>query len=466
MKNKEIIQRLWSLFNLLRDEGITDGQYLTEISYMLCIKIMKEKNMMYAEEMWNELLNHVGTGIGKELIRRYNWMLQMMEERSDKELKHFFYMARSDIREARYLEMLLMSIEELDLNNIDGVIEFYDVLTYRCLNPRTSGQHLTPLVLSKVLVELIAPQREEECNDPVCGSFRFMVDAYEYVRKYNVEEGEQEQSMITQCFSGTEINPLMYRVSVIHALLHGMSIHNICCGNIFEEKNTLGIQRKQYDVIIANPPMGGRIDNDAYWNKDWCRVHTSDLSLNFLQYIYHSLKVRQDEGARAAVVIPDVALFDSGAGKVIRQDMMDKCNVHTILRLPRGILLPYTSVLINVLFFNRGKEEKESTKEIYFYDMRTDMPKFSMTNPVNYGHFKKFIQAYQADDRRKVLDERWTCYTREEIRQREDTFDLGLIKKKIDLSLEKEIDPVKTGINIVFQLKKAAELIESVIEEL
>ena len=145
---------------------------------------------------------------------------------------------------------------------------------------------------------------------------------------------------------------------------------------------------------------------------------------------------------------------------------MDKCNVHTILRLPRGILLPYTSVLINVLFFNRGKEEKESTKEIYFYDMRTDMPKFSMTNPVNYGHFKKFIQAYQADDRRKVLDERWTCYTREEIRQREDTFDLGLIKKKIDLSLEKEIDPVKTGINIVFQLKKAAELIESVIEEL
>lgn len=465
MGNKEVIQRLWELCNLLRDEGLTDVQLLDEISYMLCIKMINEKNIMYAIS-WDDSLFNINKNIGKEFIRRYNSMLERMEDSCDKELRSFFYAARSNIREARHLEMLLMSIKELDLNIRDEIIEFYDSLTYKCLYSRTGGQHLTPQVLSKVLVKLLAPQRGEECNDPACGSFRFMIDAYEYVRRYNVEEGQQELGEISKCFFGTEINPLMYRVSIVKALLHGIAVYNICNGDAFREEDELGIQRKQYDVIISDPPMGGRVNTYAYFGKNWLKVPTSNFTLNFLQYIYHCLKIRQDEGARAAVIVPDGILSDSGAGKVIRSDMMDKCNVHTILRLPRGILHPYAVVLTNVLFFNRGKDEKENTKEIYFYDMRTDMPKFDMLNPVKYEHFENFIQAYQADDRTVVQDERWTCYTREEIRHRDDTWDLGLMEKDIDLSLEKKIDPVETGINVVFQLKKAAELIESVIEEL
>lgn len=465
MGNKEVIQNLWKLCNLLRDEGLTDVQLLDEFSYMLCIKILKEKNAECAG-IWNDFLMGIHRYTGKEFIRQYHWILNSIEDSCDQELKLFFYEARTNIRDARHLEILLMSIEELDFNSKDEVIEFYDALTYRYLRSGIGGQYITPQVLSRVLVELIAPQKEEECNNPACGSFRFMIDAYEYVHKHNVEEWQQQQNMISQCFSGTEINPLMYRVSIVHALLYGIAVDNICCGNALEEENAIGRQRKQYDVIISDPPMGGRIDKYAYWNKEWSIVSTSNLSLLFLQHIYHSLKLREDEGARAAVIVPDGVLFDTREGRVIRRYLMEKCNIHTILRLPRGILYPYTSVMINVLFFNKGKERTENTKEIYFYDMRADMPQFSMTNPVKYEHFAKFIQAYQANDRSKVLDERWTCYTREEISQRDDTWDLGLIEKKIDLSLEKEIDPIETGINVVFQLKKAAELIESVIKEL
>lgn len=465
MRNDEVIQELWKLCNILRDEGISYTNYLDEVSYMLCIRLLKEDGVSYAKDVWDELMEFARKNVGKEIIYQYNMALCRMETVADEGIRNFFASARSYIRTPRHLLMLLEEIDALDWNDREKIIVFYEGIMMKRYYSQGGGQHITPPVLSRVLIELIAPQKREECHDPACGSYRFMIDAYEYVCHNNSLEEKEEQRKVSSNFSGTELNMQVFRMAVMNALLHYMTADGIWCGNTFEEEKVLHASKK-YDVIIAAPPLGGHLTIDRYQWPEWRVVPTSNNTLNFLQYIYHSLKIRGDEGARASVIVSDSILFEEGAEQRVRQDLMYKCNLHTVLRLPGGILLPYSAVCINVLFFNRGKEARENTKEVYFYDMRTDMPKFGMTNQIKYEHFEKFIQAYQAVNRKEVQDERWTCYSREEIRQRGDTLDLGLLEKKIDLDLEKEIDPCESGEKIALYLEEAAALVKSVIRGL
>lgn len=465
MRNDEVIQELWKLCNILRDEGISYTNYLDEVSYMLCIKLLKEDGMLYAEDVWDELMESVRKVGGKEIIREYNRALGKMEAVHDEGIRNFFESARSKISTHRLLQMLLEEIDALDWNDREKIIAFYEGIMMKSCYTKEGGQYITPSVLSRVLIELIAPKQWEECHDPACGSYRFMVDAYEYVCRKNFLYDKRVQREISFNFSGTELNRQVFRMAVMNALLHHMPADRIWRGNAFEEEKVLHANKK-YDVIIADPPLGGQLTIDRYRWCEWRAVPTSNNALNFLQYIYNSLKVREDEGARACAIVPDSILFGEGAELEVRQNLMYKCKLHTVLRLPSGILFPYSGVKINVLFFNRGEEMKENTEEVYFYDMRTDMPKFGTTNQIKYEHFEKFIHAYQAKYRKQVQDEHWTCYSREEIRQRGDSLDLGLHEKKIDLSLEKEIDLCESGEKIALYLEEAAALVKSVIRGL
>jgi type I restriction enzyme M protein len=203
----------------------------------------------------------------------------------------------------------------------------------------------------------------------------------------------------------------------------------------------LGKHFKGFDGVLANPPFGTKQGGERPTRDDFT-YPTSNKQLNFLQHIYRSL--HKNGGARAAVVLPDNVLFEDGDGRKIRRDLMDKCNLHTILRLPTGIFYA-AGVKTNVLFFERGTTETGNTKKVWFYDMRTNAPSFGKRTPFTRAAFADFIKAYTGgivstdvrdafdgiiDDakRAEVQDARWNCLTREEIEKKNESLDLGLIQ--------------------------------------
>ena len=219
---------------------------------------------------------------------------------------------------------------------------------------------------------------------------------------------------------------------------------------------------KGYDVVLSNPPFGTKKGGERATRDDLTFL-TSNKQLNFLQHIYRSLKA--DGKARAAVVLPDNVLFQEGDGTKIREDLMNKCNLHTILRLPTGIFYAQ-GVKTNVLFFTRGTEDKGNTNDVWFYDLRTNMPNFGKTNPLKTSHFEEFIKAYTAENREEVQDERWNKISREEIKAKGDNLDLGLIKDDSILDYEDLPDPIESAEEAIGKLEEAVDLLMSVVKEL
>ena len=165
------------------------------------------------------------------------------------------------------------------------------------------------------------------------------------------------------------------------------------------------------------------------------------------------------------MVLPDNVLFADGDGASIRADLMDKCNLHTILRLPTGIFYAQ-GVKTNVLFFTRGKTEKNNTKAVWFYDLRTNMQTFGKTKTLNDEHFADFIAAYTAADRNAATDDRFCCFTREQIAEKNNSLDLGLIRDDSIIDYEDMQDPIESGEEVVAKLEEAVDLIQSVLKEL
>jgi type I restriction enzyme M protein len=226
--------------------------------------------------------------------------------------------------------------------------------------------------------------------------------------------------------------------------------------------SNVGKGMKGYDVVLTNPPFGTKKGGERTTRDDLV-YPSSNKQLNFLQHIYRSLKPNNQ--ARAAVVLPDNVLFADGDGANIRADLMDKCNLHTILRLPTGIFYAQ-GVKTNVLFFTRGASDKGNTKQVWVYDLRTNMPSFGKTTPLKEEHFAGFIQAYTAQDRSAIQDERWNLFAREQIAEKGNSLDVGLIRDDSVLDYEDLQDPVESGEEIVAQLEEAVDLILSVVKEL
>ena len=244
----------------------------------------------------------------------------------------------------------------------------------------------------------------------------------------------------------------------MNAMLHDME-GTITLGDTL---SNLGKGMKGYDVVLTNPPFGTKKGGERATRDDFTYT-TSNKQLNFLQHIYRSL--RADGKARAAVVLPDNVLFADGEGENIRIDLMDKCDLHTVLRLPTGIFYAQ-GVKTNVLFFTRGRSDKGNTKEVWFYDLRTNMPSFGKTNPLKAEHFAGFEAAYEAEDRRAIQDERWNVFSREQIAAKGNSLDLGLIRDDSVVDYADLPDPVESGEEAIAELEEAVDLLQSVVNEL
>ena len=307
-----------------------------------------------------------------------------------------------------------------------------------------------------VIVKLMKPQAGELCNDPACGTFGFMIAAAQYVRDntddfFDLSEDLQKFE-IDEAFTGCELVHDTHRLALMNEMLHGLN-GKIILGDTL---SNVGKEIKNFDLVLSNPPFGTKKGGDFTFS-------TSNKQLNFLQHIYRSLKT--DGKARAAVVLPDNVLFDEGVGENIRVDLMDKCNLHTILRLPTGIFYA-KGVKANVLFFTRGKTDKNNTLGVWFYDLRTNMPTFGKTNPLTTETFADFVKAFESSDRRSVQDERFNFFTREQIAEKNNSLDLGLIRDDSVVDFDDLPDPIDSGEEIIFQLQEAVELVENVVAEL
>ena len=462
MTNAEIVSKLWNLCNVLRDDGITYHQYVTELTYILFLKMAKEtgaeKNIP-EQYRWDVLK----VKEGMELKRFYDELLRELGESCTGRVQEIYQGARSNIEEPANLKKIITNIDELDWYSAkeEGLGNLYEGLLEKNANEKKSGagQYFTPRVLIDVMTELIAPQPGERCNDPACGTFGFMIAADRYVKDQTndwmdltEEEAEFQQK---EAFTGGELVHETHRLALMNAMLHDIEGKIYLCDTLSNQ----GKAMNGFDVVLTNPPFGTKKGGERA-NRDDFTFQTSNKQLNFLQHIYRSLKTTGT--ARAAVVLPDNVLFADGEGERIRADLMDKCNLHTVLRLPTGIFYAQ-GVKTNVLFFTRSTTDKDNTKEVWFYDLRTNMPSFGKTNPLKYDHFKDFITAYTSDDRSAVQDERWNVFTREELGG---TLDKGLIRDDSVLDFDDLPDPIESGEECIAQLEEAVDLLMSVVKEL
>ena len=287
------------------------------------------------------------------------------------------------------------------------------------------------------MTRLIAPQPGEYCNDPACGTFGFMIAADQYVKAHTDElfslPIEQQEFQRTKAFTGCELVHDTHRLALMNAMLHGIE----CPIYLGDTLSGFGQTMKGYDVVLTNPPFGTKKGGERA-SRDDLTFTTSNKQLNFLQHIYRSLNTRGN--ARAAVVLPDNVLFADGDGERIRCDLMDKCDLHTILRLPTGIFYAQ-GVKTNVLFFKRGQVDDGNTKKVWIYDLRNNMPSFGKTHPLSETDFAEFEQLYCADDftKRKATwseenpNGRWRCFTKDEILARDKTsLDISWIRSETD----------------------------------
>ncbi len=464
MTNQEIVAKLWNLCNVLRDDGITYHQYVTELTYILFLKMAKETDTegpIPENYRWDELSGKSGV----KLKKFYKELLNHLGEDCTGRVREIYQGSISNIEEPKNLEKIITTIDALDWYSAkeEGLGNLYEGLLEKNANEKKSGagQYFTPRVLIDVMVRLTDPQPGEKCNDPACGTFGFMIAADRYIKEnHDVFDMPQElyEFQKQKAFTGCELVHETHRLALMNAMLHDLE------GDIKLADTLSGEGEKMngYNVVLTNPPFGTKKGGERATRKDFV-YSTSNKQLNFLQHIYRSLK--QDGKARAAVVLPDNVLFADGDGEKIRIDLMDKCNLNTVLRLPTGIFYAQ-GVKTNVLFFTRGKNDKGNTKDVWFYDLRTNMPSFGKTTPLLREHFTAFEAAYTADDRKTVTDERWSCFTREQIKNKGNSLDLGLIRDDSVLDYDDLQDPAESGEEVIAQLEEAVDLIMSVVKEL
>ena len=467
MTNQEIVAKLWNLCNVLRDDGITYHQYVTELTYILFLKMAKETGTEYKipeKYRWDRLAEKDGLALKKF----YEELLRELGENCSGRIQEIYSGARSNIEEPANLKKIITNINDLDWYSAkeEGLGNLYEGLLEKNANEKKSGagQYFTPRVLIDVMTELIAPQPGERCNDPACGTFGFMIAADAYVKAHTDDlfalDSEQQAFQKKEAFTGGELVHETHRLALMNAMLHDIEGKIYLCDTLSNQ----GKQMNGFDVVLTNPPFGTKKGGERA-NRDDFTFQTSNKQLNFLQHIYRSLK--PDGKARAAVVLPDNVLFADGEGERIREDLMNKCNLHTVLRLPTGIFYAQ-GVKTNVLFFTRGTTDKGNTKEVWFYDLRINMPSFGKTNPLKPEHFDGFKAAYTAEDRHSISDERWRCYSYEQIAEegKAHSLDLGLIRDDSVLDYDDLPDPIESGEECIAQLEEAVDLLMSVVKEL
>lgn len=466
---QDIVQKLWNLCHILRDDGVTYLEYVTELTYLLFLKMAKEtgtESQLAEGCRWDDLESREGV----PLLEHYKHLLVTLGSHGSGRVQSIFANAGTSIRHPRNLRTLVEAIDDLDWFSAkeEGLGQMYEGLLQKNAEETKSGagQYFTPRPLIESMVSRVQPRAGERVQDPAAGTAGFLIVADRWVKDrtndlFKLPAAEQDFQR-RQAFYGMELVPDVQRLALMNALLHDIE-GDILLGDALGPS---GAALPKADVILTNPPFGTKKGGGGP-TRDDITYPTSNKQLVFLQHIYRGLVA----GGRAAVVLPDNVLFEEGTGQRVRADLMDKCDLHTILRLPTGIFYAQ-GVKTNVLFFTRGKRDKGNTKEVWFYDLRTNMPSFGKRTPLTREHFREFEEAYGEDPygRSARADQgekgRFRRFSREEIEKRGDNLDVTWLKDESAGGHEELPEPEVIAGMILERLQAAVEEIEALREEL
>ena len=486
--SKQLVQKLWNYCDILRDDGLSYGDYVEQLTFLLFLKMDDER----AKPPYNKK---------SDIPKNLNWQSLLDKEGAELEVQYvkiltelgkqegiigvIFKKAQNRIQDPAKLKKLIIELInketwlslEADLKGdaYEGLLEknAADV-------KGGAGQYFTPRPLINAMVEVMKPEPGKTIHDPAAGTGGFLLSAYNYISKnYNLNR-DQKQELKHKTFSGNEIVPMAARLCVMNLYLHGVNGEE----NPISPNDSLKVNPGAiYDVVLTNPPFGkkssekiiteeGKTANqeltilrDDFWAK------TSNKQLNFLQHVRSILKIN----GRAGIVLPDNVLFEGGAGETIRKKLMETCDLHTILRLPTGIFYAQ-GVKANVLFFDKkAASNKAQTSKVWIYDFRTNIHVTLKENTLKIEALQDFIQCYNAENRHerketwseKNPDGRWRCFTYEEILKRDKTnLDIFWIKDENLDDLDSLPEPSIIANELVEDLENALEQLREISEDL
>lgn len=430
-----LTKKVWTLATTLSGQGVGFTDYITQLTYLLFLKMDDENVKLFAEESaipegyrWSDLIELDGL----DLIEQYEKTLKELSDQPNL-IGTIYTKAQNKIDKPVYLKKVITMINEEQWLVMDGDVKgaIYESILEKNGQDKKSGagQYFTPRSLISTMVDVTRPQIGETVCDPACGTGGFLLAAYDYMKGQSSDK-EKRDFLREKALHGYDNTALVVTLASMNLYLHGIGTDRspILCQDSLEKSPSVLV-----DVILANPPFGTRPSGSVEINRDDFYVETKNNQLNFLQHMMVMLK----NGGRAAVVLPDNVLFEGGAGEVIRKKLLTEFNLHTILRLPTGIFYAQ-GVKANVLFFSKGTP----TKDIWFYDYRTGVKHTLATNPMQRHHLDDFVECYKSENilaRLETYDAesnpngRWRKYNVDDIFKRDKTsLDITWIKQNDD----------------------------------
>lgn len=435
--SQQIVQRLWNYCNLLRDDGMSYGDYVEQLTYLLFLKMAYERTQPPYNQPsripkgydWESLISlH-----GDDLEIHYHHLLDELSKQPGM-LSIIFRKAQNKIQDPTILRRLIVDLigsETWTTVGVDVKGDAYEGLLQKNAEDTKSGagQYFTPRPLIKAIVEVMRPKPGDYICDPACGTGGFLLGSHDYIIEHYQLDPVQKHFLKHEALNGWEIVDNTARLCVMNLFLHDIGSDENNGKSLIRVSDSLRVRPSEtFDIVMTNPPFGRKsgvtftiresseeresyaILRDDFW------ATTSNKQLNFVQHIKTILK----SNGRAAVIVPDNVLFEGGAGEIIRHNLLEECDVHTLLRLPTGIFYAQ-GVKANVLFFDKKPANpKHGTERLWVYDLRTNQNFTFRVNPLTRPHLDNFVACFHPEnrlDRRE--DERFRSFTYDELLKRD-----------------------------------------------
>lgn len=484
MTTATIVQRVWNYCNTLRDDGVSYGDYVEQLTYLLFLKMADEyskppynRDIQIPKKLnWESLQNKSGAELEAHYIKILN---ELGKEKGM--IGEIFFKAQNKIQDPAKLYKLIQLIDDENwvILGADVKGDIYEGLLEKNAEDTKSGagQYFTPRALIKAMVECIRPEPKKTIADPACGTGGFFLAAYDFIsdeKKFKLDKSEKE-FLKFKTFAGWEIVPNTARLCLMNLYLH--NIGDLNSKPPIERADSLLVSpTTKFDYVLTNPPFGKKssmtiTNEDGTQSKDTLTYErqdfwttTSNKQLNFIQHVRSMLKA----DGKAAVVVPDNVLFEGGAGETVRKRLLESTDVHTILRLPTGIFYAQ-GVKANVIFFdNKPAAKTPWTKEVWIYDLRTNIHFTLKTQQMKYDDLKDFVECYNPQNRFKRKEtERFKKFSYDEIIARDKTnLDIFWLKDESLGDMDNLPDPDIIALEIVENIEAGLASFKEIVEGL
>ena len=489
MSTAPIVSKVWSFCTTLRDDGVSYGDYLEQLTYLIFLKMADE----YAKPPYNRDVGippkfnwqSLKSRRGAALEFHYVTLLRELGTRTGM-LGQIFTKAQNKIQDPAKLYRLVNMVDDTDWVSLDADVkgDIYEGLLEKNAEDTKSGagQYFTPRALIRAMVECVRPEPGKLIADPACGTGGFFLAAYDFIAdedNFKLDK-PQKEFLKHETFHGNEIVANTRRLCLMNMFLHNIGEID-GTATVSPNDSLVADAGKRFDYVLANPPFGKKSSmtftneageqekDDLTYNRQDFWASTSNKQLNFVQHIRTMLKT----AGRAAVVVPDNVLFEGGAGETIRRKLLENTDLHTILRLPTGVFYAQ-GVKANVIFFdNREASPDPWTKEVWYYDYRTNIHHTLKKKPMRNEHLSEFIECYNPRNRhrrkatwdeRDAPEGRWRSYGYEELTARDKTsLDVFWLKDKSLVDLDNLPEPDELAEQIIENLEAGLDSFREVL---